>query len=230
MDTRITRDRAQLAIATTPAIEVPRGRVRGLAAHDLPSTRWASEPEFGVPLLDPELQAGALDMPFARWGRERRKARMSGTWHFYTDDSRFSALWCRPLALINSGCVATVEPNFSVAPDAPRAMALWQTYRKRHLARLWQEYGVRVLADLNVAAEHAGLNMLGIPPGWRSYCTRGYNDHAADLDRQYALATDRAGGGRVLFVVYGGGRVVRELAAARGWVHHPEEQDEVRHG
>ena len=188
---------------------------------------FATDNEWGIPVLDLAQQATILDAPFARWGRERRKSRMRGTWHFYTDDYRFAALWGRPQAVVNSGCVAAVEPNFSVHEQTPRAVALYKTFQKRYLARLWQEHGVRVLVDLNVAPEHAALNLLGVPAGWRSYATRGNSGQLEAIELEYEAAASRAGCAP-LFVVYGGGKAVRALSERRGWIWMPEEADTVR--
>lgn len=174
-------------------------------------------------MLDLELQAAHLDAPLVRWGRERRKSRMTGTWHFYTADYRFEGLWLRPEGVVNSGCSAAAEPNFSVEPQTPRAVALWQVFRKRWLGRFWQDHGVRLWVDLNVAPEHADLAFLGVPRGWRSYCTRG----SASTEAEHERAREHAGQ-EPRFVVYGGGRASRELARSRGWVWIPEESDAVR--
>lgn len=203
--------------------------LRRLTGTDVPNTVFPGDNAWGIPTLRLDRQAELVDLPFARWGRETRKSRMRGTWHFYTDDYRFSAVWSRPQVVVNSACVAAVEPNFSVHAQTPAAVALWQTYRKRWLARWWQEEGIRVLVDLNVAPEHADLNLLGVPGGWRAFATRGSAHDLARLDEEYATATQVAGAsGPVTFVVYGGGAAVGEHAAARGWLWFPEEADAVR--
>lgn len=188
------------------------GRVPQIAA-----ALWPAEPTYGIPLLRLDMQAQGLVPPFARWGRERRKSRMRGTWHFYTDDSRFSRLWSRPQDVLTSSCAALVEPNWSVSEDTPRAVALWATYRKRWLARTWQEHGVRILVDLYVAPRHAGVNLLGVPRGWRSFATRGSSRTVEDLLGEVDLAEWHAGG-PISLVVYGGARPVRDLCEARGWL------------
>jgi hypothetical protein len=204
--------------------------LRRITGADVPNTVWPSDNAEGVPTLLLERQAGMVDLPFARWGRGCRKSRMRGTWHFYTDDYRFSRLWGRPQDVVNSACVATVEPNWSVHAQTPPAVALWQTYRKRWLARLWQEHGIRVLVDLHVAHEHAGTNLLGVPLGWRSFATRGSASRLDLLEQEHALALSVAGDDSrpVLFVVYGGGGGVAEVCRQRGWIHFGEEADEVR--
>lgn len=193
----------------------------------MPATLWPSDNEYGIPTLRLDMQAQGLVPPFARWGRERRKSRMRGTWHFYTADERFSRLWSRPQDVLTSSCAALVEPNFSVSEDSPRAVALWATYRKRWLARSWQEHGVRVLVDLYVAPRHAADNLLGVPRGWRAFATRGSSRTVEDLLAEAELAEAHAGGPLNL-VVYGGARPIRELCAQRAWLWQPEEADLVR--
>jgi Domain of unknown function (DUF4417) len=190
---------------------------------------WSSDNEYGIPVLRLDMQADRLDAPFVRWGRERRKSRMRGTWHFYTDDYKFARLWQRPADLIRSGCVAAAEPNFSVHAQTPKALALYATYRKRYLARSWQEVGgVRILVDLNVAWEHWRTNLVGVPIGWRSYCTRGSVDRLDVLDLEHGIARMRAASDDVLFVVYGGGKAVQARCQERQWNWTPEEADAVR--
>jgi hypothetical protein len=179
--------------------------------------------EWGIPVLRLDRQAERLDAPFARWGRERRKSRMKGTWHFYTDDSRFQALWRRPEGLINSGCVAAVEPNFSVHEQTPRALVLYQTYRKRFLARLWQDAGVRLLVDLNVPDDNLDDNLVGVPKGWGAFATRWSEGALWQHDWAWKVT-----GAMHLFVVYGGGFVAQTRCRQRGWLWFPEEGDVVR--
>jgi hypothetical protein len=198
-----------------------------ISADSLPNALWPSDNDYGIPLLDLEQQATVVDAPFVKWGREQRKSRMRGTWHFYTDDYRFTALWGKPHHLIASACVAAVECNFSVPPGTPRALALYATYRKRYLARLWQEHGVRILVDLNVAPEHARDNLLGVPRGWRAYATRGSTQRLAELEHDADLAEEHAGR-KPLLVVYGGGYEVRRLAQTRGWAWVAEDSDTSR--
>ncbi len=201
-----------------------------LTRHDVPDMVFPTDNDWGVPLLDAKLQATGLVAPFVRWGTGSRRTRHSGTNHFYTDDYRFSALWDDPAPVVNSGCSAVVEPNFSIYIDMPAAVALWAVYRKRWLARFWQMYGIRVFADLNVAENHADLNLLGIPKGWRSWATRGYTERMDSTIREYERAVVHAGTDDILFLVYGGGKQVEALCRKRGWLWQMERSDEVTHG
>jgi len=191
-------------------------------AYYVPDAIFPSDNEWDVPTLDPALQADFLELPLTKWGDGSRKAKMRGTYHFYTEDYKFEALWTDPLNLVNSGCVAIVEPNCSTNDQMPAAVGLWRIYRKRWLARFMQEFGVKVWADLNVTAKFAEMNLLGVPQGWRSYCTRGLDRTIDDLEGEYAIACDRAAPEPPRFLVYGGGKATEALCKARGWQWLPE--------
>lgn len=198
--------------------------LRRLTPNEIPNTVWPSDNELGIPSLKLDLQAGVVDLPFCRWGRTTRKSRMLGCWHFMTDDYRFSAVWSRPQVVVNSGCVAAVEPNYSIHPQTPPAIAIYQIFRKRWLNRFWQEHGIRTFVDLFVPPAFAKANLLGVPKGWRSFATRGSDQLLSEL----AMARDHAGRQDVTFLVYGGGAAVRETCREHLLLWFPEESDVVR--
>lgn len=195
--------------------------------RDVPDEVFASDNDFGIPLLDIAMQADAIASPVQAWGSgaAARSRQNSGMWHFYTEDYRFDALWADPSPVVNSGCAAVVEANFSAYSNMPRAVALWAIYRKRWLARWWQMQGVRVFVDLNVAENHYEDNLLGVPSGWTAYATRGYESRWELTEREFALACGRAGTEQIQFLVYGGGKVVRDRCKGRGWMHIAEQRD-----
>lgn len=202
----------------------------------VPDTLWPTDNEWGIPLLDITRQADAFDLPIETWGAKGRK-RPAGTYHFYTEDYRFVAIWSNPLDLVDAGCINAVEPNFSVYDQVPRAVALWATFRKRWLARYWQSRGIRIFVDLNVARPYDDLNLLGVPRGWKAYATRGYSARLHHLDEELAIAHAHADSDSVLFMVYGGGVQVMEWCNANGAVWVAEDMDrgkgkylEVSHG
>ena len=81
---------------TMPTPEAEPEEVEELLDITVPDAVWPTDNDWGVPLLDINLQAKAVDLPFKGWGSIKRKARMQGTWHFYTEDYRFEALWRDP--------------------------------------------------------------------------------------------------------------------------------------
>lgn len=177
-----------------------------LTRQDVPDALFPTDNKWGVPVLDPALQADAVDLPVNVWGAVGRKSRMRGTYHFYTDDYRFEGLWRDPSAIVNSKCVNVVEPNFSTNPQMPRAVVLWHVYRKRWLARYWQSCGIRVFVDLGIAEIFEDINLLGIPAGWRAYaCYMRQGDYEPGALMHFVeVARQRAGQDSFLLLVVGG--------------------------
>lgn len=182
--------------------------------------KYPTDSALEIPLLDFGMQANGLDLPMLAWGSIKRGSRVNrGSWHFYTDDYKFIKLWQAPERLLETECNCTTEVNLSVFPQTPFAVAVEFTYKKRWLARYWQEHGVRVFVDLNVAPEFKELNLVGVPPGWRAYSTRAYAERLEDLEDEYAVARARCGS-EPLFLVVGGGEAGAEYCAKKGWIHH----------
>ena len=198
--------------------------------NDVPDILFPSNNELGIPTLSVRTQAEYITMPFMGWGSQRRKDKLpGGTYHFYVDDYRFNALWKCPQALFYSGCANAVEPNYTCSLTSPRAYVEWCVYRKRWLARYWQSKGIYIWVDLNVPTEFADLTFAGVPREWRAYITRGYCDRIEATELEYQAAVDYHGSDDILFVVYGGGKVVRENCRRHeGWQWLPEERDVVK--
>jgi hypothetical protein len=178
---------------------------------------------WGIPALDLEMQATALVEPVTKWGTGRVRDPMPGTFHFYTDDHKFTRNWMehdlgRPSSLVAAGPAVAVECNFSTYAGMSRAEALWGIYRKRTLARAWQTAGVRIFVDLNVEPCFRDLALLGVPRGWAAYATKKHRGvDPAEVEAEHALAVAHAGPSDVLFVVFGGGEGMRRMCAERGW-------------
>ncbi|MGE0605524.1 MAG: DUF4417 domain-containing protein [Pirellulales bacterium] len=198
---------------------------------------FASDNDFGVPTLDLSLQARLLPAPFLAWGSVARTNRMPGCYHFFVDDSKFSALWKQPLRLVESGCRAVVEPNFSTSDQLPLARILWDIYRKRWLARFWQAHGLPIVVDLNVAPRAAEANLLGVPRGWTAFATRYQAVSGAALSRQQnslaaldeqARTAEKHANTAISLVVYSGGPAVAEHCRQRGWQHFPNQAERLR--
>jgi len=199
-----------------------------LTRADVPDALFPTDNEWQIPVLDLKRQADAVDLPVITWGSVARTSRMRGTWHFYTEDPRYAALWEDPSPVVNTGAPSAVEPNFSIYEQTPKAIALYRTYQKRWIGRWWQSKGLRLFVDLNVAEHAADLNMLGVPDGWKAYATRGYTERMDGTEREYRRACEKAGTEEILFLVYGGGKAVADLCGKRGWVHVMEHMDRVK--
>lgn len=196
-------------------------------AAEVPDAIWPSADPWGVPLLDATRQADAVEFPVTLWGSQGQTRAMRGTWVFYAADSTFDNLWANPGKVLTSGAPCCVEPNWSTADQTPLVCSLWGIYRRRWIARYWQSQGRRIFVDLNVhhrllepheATAGQAPALLGVPRGWRAYATRAHANRPEMLAKEYEVAQHHADGSSVLFLVYGGGRRVEELAREHGWV------------
>lgn len=201
------------------------GLVQPAEAYEyfIPDTLFPSSNDWEIPDLDDSMQAQEVAIPMCKWGEQERTLdlRGNGTIHFYTDDYKFAALYERPEKLSNAHPRNIVEPNFSLFLDMAPAFGLQAIYKKRVIARMMQDRGIRVFVDLNVAQKFIKLNMIGVPRGWRSFATRGYSDRLGGLELEYRIAEASASfaGRKPLFVVYGGGAKCKDFCKEVGAVY-----------
>lgn len=182
---------------------------------------FPSDNEWGVPDLLPQRQAQLITPPVRAWGSIARKSRMQGTWHFYVDDSKFSAVWKDPSVVLETRCKAAVELNYSMGVHTPKAVAIGDVFKKRWCSRYWQEHGVDIIVDVFVPVPLIDMALIGVPHGWHTYATRGSDlDLDATAHRAWA-AEGRAGPNRTTFLVYGGGGKTQALCRDRGWIYVP---------
>lgn len=182
-----------------------------------PPCNFPTDNYWGVPCLLPGFPV-AVPAPVLPWGCQARTRFMNGAWHFYTDDSKFEALWKSPQDLLKSSPVGFCEVNFTIPEDVPAAIALYQVYRKRFLSRAWQSKGLNCFVDLSVHQCFEEINLLGIPDGWGAFCTRGSWDIEL-LRRQLAIA--REFNKNSLFLVYAGGKKIEAFCLDNGLYYFP---------
>ena len=139
------------------------------------------------------------------------------------------SLWYHPEQIPNVGCQVAIEPNFSIRPRMPIVVALYEIFRKRWLARYWQSQGVKIIVDVNVAPNYAGINLLGVPRGWKFYATRAHKGMHHWLEKEYQLCCAHAED-EITFLVYGGqtrGEVHR-MCQQKGWLWIEDRMSVVR--
>lgn len=175
---------------------------------------YPSDNEYGIPVLKSQSHFSlGVEQPVIVWGSKSRSIKQAGTICFYTDDYRFNGVWNDPTTALLPGAGAYVEPNFSVFDSSPLATVIWQTYRKRWLARFLQEAGCTVFVDLCVPDHFAHVNLLGVPRGWQHYATAAWDARIADLELEYSVAKRHSAGYDFTLLVYGGGKMVTQWCA-----------------
>jgi len=194
---------------------------------------YESDNEFEIPNLLLDKQAGKLLLPFAAWGADSRIKTGIATYHFYVDDYRFEAIWKNPAKILASGVCAIVEPNLSLYDTTPIAYGLHQIYKKRWIARYFQECGILIYADLNVSAKFKDYNKMGIPKGYNAFFTRGYTDRLEYLKIEFETAKEISGLQTPNLLVYGGGEKIRKFCINNSLVYveqFMQNKKEVKNG
>ncbi len=181
---------------------------------------FPSDNEYEIPSLrlDRQPSTGLL-LPFAPWGANSRSRIDIATYHFYVDDYRFNNIWLHPEKLIFTGCRECVEPNFSLFDTTPIAYGMQLLYKKRWIARWFQELGVRVWVDLHVSGKFRDLNKLGVPAGYNAFATRGVADCAEVLLNELEVAKEISGLEHPNMIVYGGGEKVKRICQANNLLY-----------
>lgn len=180
---------------------------------------YPSNNKFDIPTLQLDMQAGHLEMPLSPWGANSRLRKDVATYHFYVDDYRFEKLFKDPVNLLMSGCKAIVEPNCSCHDQTPVAYGIYLIYRKRWLARYFQECGVRVYADLNVSHKFIEYNKMGIPKGYNAFFTRGLDGWMESLKLDLQVAQEISGLETPNLIVYGGGDEIQDFCQKKGLLY-----------
>lgn len=182
---------------------------------------------WDIPVLDLDCQATGIVTPVIKWAT-LKKGSPAGSIHFYETDYKFNRLWFNTSKLIAAMPSVCVECNFSTYATMPRAEALWNIYRKRTLARKWQDAGIAIIVDLNVEPCFRDLSLLGVPQGWNAYATRIHRGVPfSEIEADHAQAVERSGLADPFFVVFGGGQKIQVACRDRGWPWIPEHRQVV---
>ncbi len=85
--------------------------------------------------------------------KEKSNKYKDKTCHFFTNDSRFSAIAnnrCKYLQQIRK-YEAVITPDFSLYLDYPEPLKIYNTFKTRELGVYWQEKGIKVIPSVNWA-------------------------------------------------------------------------------
>lgn len=79
--------------------------------------------------------------------------------HFFLDDYQFERVWKNPEKYIEklAQYEAVMAPDFSPYADMPMATQIFNHYRKHWVARLMQEYGVKVIPTIRASRDDRSL-------------------------------------------------------------------------
>ena len=105
--------------------------------------------EYGIPVLRPvQLDARLTWIRFNHALREPHRERYGV--HFFIDDYLFQRAWHDPprYALFLRSFPAVMTPDFSMFADYPRAVQIYNHWRKHQLGAYWQQTGMTVIPSI----------------------------------------------------------------------------------
>ena len=106
--------------------------------------------EYGIPQLWPEYDVDGVE----EWisfnaVKGCRNPEKTGV-HFFIDDHEFNRVWERPERYIDllKPFAAVCSPDFSPYSDFPKAIQIYNHYRKHWCGWWWQKHGIKVIPTI----------------------------------------------------------------------------------
>lgn len=104
--------------------------------------------QYQVPEIMPVEYDGCdwIGFNYANGAKDREKKGV----HFFLDDYQFIRLWTDPdryTGMLQQFSYV-MSPDFSMYTDFPKALQIYNHYRKHWLASYWQEHGIRVIPTI----------------------------------------------------------------------------------
>lgn len=110
--------------------------------------QFETDGEFDMPILEPYqyMPTEFIGFNYARTSKNKSEKGI----HFFLDDYQFERVWREPIAYIDLlaqyQCVMT--PDFSLYMDYPKALQIYNHWRKHWLGALWQTFGINVIPTI----------------------------------------------------------------------------------
>ena len=106
--------------------------------------------EYGIPQIMPVYDVGDAEewVPFNA-AKNIREPWQTGV-HFFIDDHEFERVWQKPeryLGMLGE-FAAVLSPDFSPYSDFPKAIQIYNHYRKHWCGHYWQRHGIRVIPTI----------------------------------------------------------------------------------
>ena len=117
--------------------------------HNLELGSFELSGEYGIPALRPvQLDKHLTWIRFNHALREPQRERYGV--HFFIDDYLFQRAWHDPprYALFLRSFPAVMTPDFSMFADYPRAVQIYNHWRKHQLGAYWQQTGMTVIPSI----------------------------------------------------------------------------------
>ena len=110
---------------------------------------------YGVPALLPEYIETKYFIPF-NYAKSCKDSDQCGV-HFFLHDYQFKRLWDMPERykgmMSRFSCVCT--PDYSLYVDMPKAMQIYNHYKKQWMGAYWQAWGLHVIPTVSWSDEES---------------------------------------------------------------------------
>lgn len=122
--------------------------------------QFETDGQYNIPVLEPYVYEPCEFVGF-NYARSAKNKGDKGL-HFFVDDYQFERLWREPLAYVNliGEFHSIMTPDFSLYTDYPKAIQIYNHYRKHWLGALWQSLGTRLFRLLRGAIRTALIGAL----------------------------------------------------------------------
>lgn len=106
--------------------------------------------EYGIPQIEPVTYEGGCDWIGFNYAKTCKKPEKKGV-HFFLDDYQFNRLWtgidrCIPML---QRFRYVMSPDFSTYTDFPKAIQIYNHYRKHWVGAYLQEEGIQVIPTIS---------------------------------------------------------------------------------
>lgn len=106
--------------------------------------------EYDIPEIQPVYECSATQWLSFTYVKSTKRIKKNTGAHFFVDDYQFERVWNEPNKYINSlrRFDYVLSPDFSMYADFPKAVCIYNHYRKHWLAAYWQEFGITVIPTI----------------------------------------------------------------------------------
>lgn len=103
---------------------------------------------YSIPEIAPAQYEGCdwIGFNYASGAKNREKKGV----HFFLDDYQFMRLWTDPDKYVRmlQQFAYVLSPDFSMYTDFPKALQIYNHYRKHWLGAYWQDHGIKVIPTI----------------------------------------------------------------------------------
>lgn len=126
-------------------------KTNSIAYENLNRRMFDGVGEYGIPQLLPETFTGDCEFVGFNYARGNCSNTDQKAVHFFLDDYQFYSLWRTPDRYVDklSKFRYVLTPDFSTYTDFPKAIQIYNHYRKHWVGAYLQEYGCRVIPTIS---------------------------------------------------------------------------------